>query len=279
MNMIDPGLEGKVVLITGANNPFGIGAGTARAFAVQGARVFLTYLCESPQLYGVSQEQAKRATTPSAAFGINQRSQNADKVLHEIRERGGEVEALEVDLGQTDHIPRLFDAAEEAFGQVDILVNNATHCMHPDNILDTTAERIDRHFAVNTRAVVLMMQEFGQRHIRARRNWGRIINISTDSYMHLGNTAYGASKHAMESYTRAAAHELGPYGVTVNIVSPGMVQTGYYTEASVREWERRVPMRRIGMPEDIAHAILFFASDQASWITGQKLYVGGGHNM
>jgi 3-oxoacyl-[acyl-carrier protein] reductase len=279
MNMIDPGLEGKVVLITGANNPFGIGAGTARAFAVQGARVFLTYLCESPQLYGVSQEQAKRATTPSAAFGINQRSQNADKVLHEIRERGGEVEALEVDLGQTDHIPRLFDAAEEAFGQVDILVNNATHCMHPDNVLDTTAERIDRHFAVNTRAVVLMMQEFGQRHIRARRNWGRIINISTDSYMHLGNTAYGASKHAMESYTRAAAHELGPHGVTVNIVSPGMVQTGYYTEASVREWERRVPMRRIGMPEDIAHAILFFASDQASWITGQKLYVGGGHNM
>lgn len=277
--MIDPGLEGKVVLITGANNPFGIGAGTARAFAVQGARVFLTYLCESPQLYGVSQEQAKRATTPSAAFGINQRSQNADKVLHEIRERGGEVEALEVDLGQTDHIPRLFDAAEEAFGQVDILVNNATHCMHPDNILDTTAERIDRHFAVNTRAVVLMMQEFGQRHIRARRNWGRIINISTDSYMHLGNTAYGASKHAMESYTRAAAHELGPYGVTVNIVSPGMVQTGYYTEASVREWERRVPMRRIGMPEDIAHAILFFASNQASWITGQKLYVGGGHTM
>jgi 3-oxoacyl-[acyl-carrier protein] reductase len=83
----------------------------------------------------------------------------------------------------------------------------------------------------------------------------------------------------MESYTRAAAHELGPYGVTVNIVSPGMVQTGYYTEASVREWERRVPMRRIGTPEDIAHAILFFASNQASWITGQKLYVGGGHYM
>jgi len=279
MHMLDPGLEGKVVLITGANNPFGIGAGTARVFAVQGARVFLTYLRESPQLYGVSQGQAKRATTPSAAFGIYQRSQNADKVLHEIRERGGEVEALEVDLGQTDHIPRLFNAAEEAFGQVDILVNNATHCMHPDNVLDTTAERIDRHFAVNTRAVVLMMQEFGLRHIRAGRSWGRIINISSDSYMHLGNTAYGASKHAMESYTRAAAHELGPYGVTVNIVSPGMVQTGYYTEANVREWERRVPMRRIGTPEDIAHAILFFASDQASWITGQRLYVGGGHNM
>lgn len=277
--MIDPGLDGKVVLITGANNPYGIGAGTARAFAAQRARVFLTYLRESPQLYGVSQEQAKRATTPSAAFGIYQRSQNADKVLQEIRERGGEAEALELDLGPADQIPRLFNAAEEAFGQVDILVNNAAHCMYPDNVLDTTAERIDMHFAVNTRAVVLLMQEFGLRHIRAQRSWGRIINISSDSYIHLGNTAYGASKHAMESYTRAAAHELGPYGVTVNIMSPGMVQTGYYTEASVREEASRVPMRRIGTPEDIAHAILFFASHQASWITGQRLYVGGGHNM
>jgi 3-oxoacyl-[acyl-carrier protein] reductase len=279
LNVIDPGLEGKVVLITGANNPFGIGAGTARAFAVQGARVFLTYLCESPEAYGVSEKEAKKATIPSKAFGRYQNSQSADRVVREIRESGSEVEAMELDLARTEQIPRLFDVVERAFGQVDILVNNATHCMYPDNVLDTTAERIDRHFAVNTRAVVLMMQEFGIRHIRAKRTWGRIINISTDSYMHLGNTTYGASKHAMESYTRDAAHELGPYGVTVNIVSPGMVQTGYYNEASVREEERRVPLRRIGKPEDIADAIVFFASNQASWITGQKLYVGGGHNM
>ena len=277
--MIDLGLEGKVVLITGANNPFGIGAGTARAFAVQGARVFLTYLRESPEVYGVSEEEAKKATIPSKAFGRYQNSQSADRVVREIRESGGEVEAMELDLARAEQIPRLFDAVERVFGQVDILVNNATHCMYPDNVLDTTAERIDRHFAVNTRAVVLMMQEFGIRHIRAKRTWGRIINISTDSYMHLGNTTYGASKHAMESYTRDAAHELGPYRVTVNIVSPGMVQTGYYNEASVREEERRVPLRRIGRPEDIADAIIFFASNQASWITGQRLYVGGGHNM
>ena len=277
--MIDLGLEGKVVLITGANNPFGIGAGTARAFAVQGARVFLTYLRESPEVYGVSEEEAKKATIPSQAFGKYQTSQSADRVVREIRESGGEVEAMELDLARAEQIPRLFDAVERVFGQVDILVNNATHCMYPDNVLDTTAERIDRHFAVNTRAVVLMMQEFGIRHIRAKRTWGRIINISTDSYMHLGNTTYGASKHAMESYTRDTAHELGPYGVTVNIVSPGMVQTGYYNEGSVREEERRVPLRRIGRPEDIADAIIFFASNQASWITGQRLYVGGGHNM
>jgi 3-oxoacyl-[acyl-carrier protein] reductase len=277
--MIDPGLQGKVVLITGANNPYGIGAGTARAFARQGAKVFLTYLCESPELYGVSPGEAAGATTPSEAFGRYQNLQGADRVVREIREAGGEVEALEIDLAQVDKIPGLFDAVERVFGLVDVLVNNAAHCMYPDNVLDTTPERIDRHFAVNTRATVLMMQEFGVRHIRVQRRWGRIVNISTDSYLHLGNTAYGASKHAMESYTRAAAHELGSHGVTVNIVSPGPVQTGYYDEAVVREQERRIPLGRIGKPEDIADAVVFFASDQASWITGQRLYVGGGHNM
>ena len=277
--MIDPGLEGKTMLITGANNPFGIGAATARAFSAQGAKVFLTYLCESLETYGVSEEEAKKATTPSMAFIKYQNSQNADRVIREIRESGGEVEAMELDLGRIEQIPSLFDAVEQAFGQVDILVNNATHCMYPDNVLDTTAERIDGHFAVNTRAVVLMMQEFGIRHIRAKRTWGRIVNISTDSYIHLGNTTYGASKHAMESYTRAAAHELGPFGVTVNIVSPGPVQTGGYNEAVVAQEERLIPLGRIGKPEDIANAIVFFASNQASWITGQRVYVGGGHNM
>ncbi len=277
--MIDPGFEGKTILITGANNPFGIGAATVRAFSAQGAKVFLTYLCESPEMYGVSEEEAKKATTPSKAFSKYQNSQNADRVIREIRESGGEVEAMELDLARAEKIPSLFDAVEQAFGQVDILVNNATHCMYPDNMLDTTAERIDRHFAVNTRAVVLIMQEFSIRHIRAKRTWGRIVNISTDSYIHLGNTTYGASKHAMESYTRDAAHELGPFGVTVNIVSPGPVQTGGYDEAAVTREERMIPLGRIGRPEDIANAIVFFASNQAAWITGQRLYVGGGHNM
>jgi 3-oxoacyl-[acyl-carrier protein] reductase len=241
--------------------------------------VFLAYLREPPEMYGVSENEARQATRPSEAFARYQNSQAVDGVVRQIRDRGAEVEALELDLARPDDIPRLFDAAEKSFGQVDILVNNAAHCMYPDNVLDTTAERIDRHFAVNTRAVVLTMQEFGIRHVHAGRVWGRIINISTDSYVHLGNTAYGASKHAMESYTRAAAHELGPHGVTVNIVSPGPVQTGYYEEAVVSEVALTIPLRRIGRPEDIADAILFFASDQASWITGQRLYVGGGHKM
>jgi 3-oxoacyl-[acyl-carrier protein] reductase len=83
----------------------------------------------------------------------------------------------------------------------------------------------------------------------------------------------------MESYSRDAAHELGPHGITVNIVSPGAVQTGYYDDELVRKLEQTYPLRRIGKPEDIANAVLFFASKQADWITGQKIYVGGGHNM
>ena len=98
--MIDPGLEGKVILITGANNPFGIGAATARAFAVQRARVFLTYLRESPEMYGVSEEEAKQAKNPSQAFGRYQNAQGADRVVGEIRARGGEVEALELDVSR-----------------------------------------------------------------------------------------------------------------------------------------------------------------------------------
>jgi 3-oxoacyl-[acyl-carrier protein] reductase len=277
--MIDPGIDNKTVLITGANNPYGIGAGIAMSFALQGAKIFLTYLRESPELYGVSEEEARSATTPSDAFGRYQNTQNADQVMRGIREIGRDVEAMELDLAKSDHIPTLFDAVEDVFGSVDILVNNAAHCLYPNNVLDTMVERIDRHFAINTRAVVITMQEFGNRHIHTKRTWGRIINISTDSYLHLGNTAYGASKHAMESYTRAAAHELGPYGVTVNIVSPGPVQTGYYDEEIVGFEEQKIPLGRIGIPEDIANAVVFFASNQASWITGQRLYVGGGHNM
>ncbi len=95
--MIDPGLEGKTVLITGANNPLGIGAETARAFVAQGSSVLLNYLREPLELYGVREEAAREVTTPSEAFGRVQTSQNADQVIQEIRESGEKVEAMELD--------------------------------------------------------------------------------------------------------------------------------------------------------------------------------------
>jgi 3-oxoacyl-[acyl-carrier protein] reductase len=148
------------------------------------------------------------------------------------------------------------------------------------SVLKTLAESHDKHFAVNSRALALMMTEFAIRHVRRGANWGRIINISTDGASAFsGEISYGASKHALESYSRAAAVELGRYGITVNIISPGPVQTGYISKEVEERELLSIPLGRIGKPEDIAKAILFFASEQASWITGQLLYVGGGHVM
>jgi 3-oxoacyl-[acyl-carrier protein] reductase len=143
-----------------------------------------------------------------------------------------------------------------------------------------SAKSHDENFAVNSRAVALMMKEFASRHIARNARWGRIINISTDgAYSHPSNVSYGASKLAMESYTRAAAHELGPYGITVNVISPGAVQTGWMPAELKEELEKSYPLRRVGVPEDIADAVVFFASEQADWITGQVLHVGGGNRM
>jgi len=111
-------------------------------------------------------------------------------------------------------------------------------------------------------------------------SWGRIINISTDGASgHGWNASYGASKYAGESYAKAAAAELGPYGITVNVVSPGAVQTGWLTDEAAEAIAKTYPLRRIGTPEDIASAVVFFASRQADWITGQVLNVGGGNRM
>lgn len=143
-----------------------------------------------------------------------------------------------------------------------------------------TADKHDQHFAVNSRAVALMMAEFARRHVERGARWGRIINVSTDGASAFSRAvSYGASKHALESYSRAAAAELGECGITVNIVSLGAVQTGWISPALEKEEARLMPLGRIGQPDDVADVIVFFASEQARWVTGQLLYVGGGHVM
>jgi len=294
--MIDTGLRDKDVLVTGANH--GIGAATAAAFAEQGAKVFLNYLRLSPEKYGqISQEEVKKAKETGRAYYYKMLTQSADDVIKKIDDSGGECDSWEADLSDPDNIPKLFDRAEEKFGGVDILVNNAAHdqcdTFLPDDELKkkphflgeypmTTinADSLDIHFAVNTRAVALMIEEFARRHIERKASWGRIINISTDgAYAHPSNVSYGASKYAIESYSRAAAVELGPYGITVNVISPGAVQTGWMTPEIEKTIASSYPLQRIGKPEDIANAVIFFSSRQADWITGQVLYVGGGNRM
>jgi 3-oxoacyl-[acyl-carrier protein] reductase len=294
--MIDPGLEGKVALVTGANH--GIGAAIAVALAEQGAKVFLNYYRWSAEGQGaVSPEEAAGAEQPGRARYYKMQTRTADDVLETIREFGGTCAAWEADLSDPNNIAALFDRAEQDLGPVEILVNNAAYgkCdtfvpaselgesepfvgvfpLHP-----ITADSHDRHFAVNSRAVALMMAEFARRFVTRKANRGRIINISTDgAHAHPCAVSYGASKHATESYTRAAATELGPSGITVNVISPGAVQTGWITADLQKQIEESYPLRRMGRPDDIANAVVFLASDQADWITGQVLYVGGGNRM
>jgi 3-oxoacyl-[acyl-carrier protein] reductase len=143
----------------------------------------------------------------------------------------------------------------------------------------STAEA-DRHFAINARAYALLMAKYVQRTLARQANWGRIILVSTDAaHAHEANVHYAASKHAIESYGRSAAAELGKYGITVNIVAPGPIQTGYIEPEAETHIAANTPLRRIGQPEDLADVILFMASEQARWLTGQLIYVGGGWRM
>ncbi len=211
--------------------------------------------------------------------------------MREIVAGGGAVVSREADLSDTTNIPLLFDQCEAQLGPVDILVNNHTHCVLEtfDPARVTTAgfpirfvseAEIDRHFAINARAYALMMGEYVRRYLDRGANWGRIINISTDAaHEHIANVNYAASKHAIESYSRSAAAELGQYGITVNIVAPGPIQTGYITPEAEAEIAPNTPLGRLGKPEDLADVIVFMASEQARWLTGQLLYVGGGWRM
>lgn len=278
--MIDPKLENKSVLITGGNH--GIGAATAVAFAKQGVKVFITYLRIN---------NSERRNTDEY---IANQNRDADEVKTTIKSLGGTVESLEIDLSDPMNIPLLFDEAESKIGPIDILVNNAAYC-NPDTFepdkenpevstgLKSNSFSIvshDAHFAVNSKALALMMEEFFIRHKKRDAKRGRIINISTDSAdCFPTEISYGASKAALESYSRSAAVEMGKYGITVNIVAPGPTQTGWMTKEVEKIQAKKSPLGKIGNPDDIADVIVFLASDQARWVTGQRLFVGGGNRI
>jgi len=275
--VIDPKLVGRTVVVTGANNPQGIGAAVARACAVQGAKILLHYLRVD--------SDARSAMAP-------------DEVLGAIETLGGRARAWEGDLANPATIPRLFDEAERTLGPVDILINNAAHS-EVDTFVPAgkslrntlvelfaarrdpvSAESFDRSFAVNTRAVALLMAEFARRHVARGAAWGRVVNVSTaGAYVFPSEVSYGASKLALEAYTRSAAAELGQFGIAVNTVSLGPVQTGWITPELEQRLLPTIPLGRIGTPEEVADVVVFLSSEQARWVSGQTIFVGGGHGM
>lgn len=290
----DSGLKERVVLVTGANNPHGIGAAVAQAFAAHGSKLFLHYFRQTDDL--ISRSPA--VPSPGIDFYRTQQAKSPDVVLERIRAMGVTASAFEADLSDSTAIPILFDRAEAEVGPVEILVNNAAwwegDTFLPDNTdLENklvelwtsrsqflTTDSFDRLFGVNTRAPALMMAEFARRHVKQGSKWGRIINVSTAGAERFpSEVTYGASKFALESYTRSAACELGKLGVTVNIVSLGPVQTGWITPELEEAILPTIPLGRIGTPEDVADVIVFLASHQARWVTGQRIFVGGGHGM
>jgi 3-oxoacyl-[acyl-carrier protein] reductase len=286
--VIDSGLEGRTVMITGANH--GIGAATARKFALQGAKVFLSFFREKSSYSEPELTAALNEGVGGDRLHRAMQQQSGEIVANDIRREGGTARAYEADLSDSSQIPLLFDRCEVELGPVDVLVNNHTYCVHetfdPNEATSTndaafvSAQIIDRHFSVNARGYALLMAEYAKRYLARGGTSGRIVNVSADAaHAHPNSVSYAASKHAIESYSRSAAAELGKYGITVNIISPGPTQTGYITPENETEISRNTPLGRVGTPDDVAEVIVFFASKQARWLTGQLLYVGGGWRM
>ena len=270
--MIDYGLKDRVAIITGANNPQGIGATTALSFAREGAKVVLVYK-KIPRAYDESKTDKNGA---DRYFKAN--AGNADRVEEMLKELHAEYLILERDISDEKCVREIYAETLRKFGRVDILVNNAADGDMDgiDTIETITQQVIDDTFSVNVRGTILMTREF----VENRGDYGRIINLSTDaSQVFAGQITYGASKATIEALTRSVAMEVGKYGITVNAVAPGPTQTGWIDEELEKAVIPLIPMGRLIDPQDIADTILFLSSKQADLLTGQVIKVSGGHAL
>ena len=270
--MVSYGLSERVALITGANNPQGIGAATALAFAREGAKVVLVYK-RLPRSYDPAKADQNGV---DRYFRAN--AENAELVEGKLREMQADYLILERDISDESAVKNIYAKIMEKYGRIDILVNNAADgdMDGVDTIEQIPQTVIDDTFAVNVRGSILMIREF----LRHRGDYGRIINFSTDAaQVFPGQITYGASKATLEALTRSIALEVAKYGITVNCVAPGPTQTGWIDgelEAAVLPL---IPMGKLIQPEDIAETILFLASQQAHMLTGQIIKVSGGHAL
>ena len=247
-------LAGKVAVVTGASK--GIGASIAEALAAEGASVVVNYA--------------------SSKAG-------ADAVAARIQANGGTAIAVQADVSKPADITRLFDTTMAAFGKVDILVNNAG--VYEFAPLGTVSpEHFHKLFDLNVLGLLLTTQE-AVKYID--NGGGAIINVSSIvGQMPIANgSVYSATKAAVDALTVALSKELGPRKIRVNALNPGMVETEGLHTAGLdngdfrKRAESQTPLGRIAQPEDIARAAVFFASEDAGWVTGQTLILAGGQTM
>ncbi|AGB73077.1 MULTISPECIES: SDR family NAD(P)-dependent oxidoreductase [Rhizobium] len=244
-------LTGKVAIVTGASK--GIGAGIAKAMSEAGAAVVVNYASSR---------------------------EGADRVVAEITAKGGKALAVHGDVSKSEDVKRLFAETKQAFGRVDILVNNAgVYQFAP--IEEFTEQEFHRQFNINVLGTLLTTQE-AVKHFGTE--GGNIINIASVAVTSSPpqSAIYTATKAAVTSITKVLAKELGPRNIRVNTLSPGGVETEGVVSAGIlgSDFEKQLiaqtPLGRFGQPTDIAPVAVFLASQDAGWVTGETIYVGGG---
>lgn len=244
-------LKGKVAVVTGASK--GIGAGIAKALAQAGAAVAVNYASDKA---------------------------GAQKLVDQIEQAGGKAVAIGADLSRPAEVAQLFDAAEQALGKVDVLVNNAG-VFKFSPLEEVEAEEFHRQFNTNVLGTILATKE-ALRHFKP--GGGSVINLSSIVGQGAipGSVVYSATKGAIDTATRVLAAELGPRNIRVNAISPGMVETegthaaGFIGSDFQKHSEANAPLRRIGQPQDIAQVAVYLASDESGWLTGQNIAASGG---
>ena len=246
-------LDRKVALVTGVTRRKGIGAAVALALARAGTDVGTAYY---------------RPYDRIMPWGV-QDSEPGD-IVDELRATGVSAHSFEVDLSEPEGPRTLFQLARERFGHVDILVNNAAYSRET-TVEGMSAEDMDRHYAVNLRAVMLLCAEFVRSFPAG--GLGRIINLTSGQGLWpLANElAYAATKGGVDAFTLSLSAAVARLGITVNAVDPGPTDTGWMSEELRKSLIKDAPMGRLGMPEDTARLIVFLASEEGQWVTGQVI--------